>query len=349
MRRNKRFELPRTLRENLRMPQRFPAPPPLARSILETIGNTPMVELSRLVNKRSLAGRLLVKLEYFNPGHSKKDRIALEMIRDAKADGRLKPRQSVVELTSGNTGTGLAIVCRSLGHPFIAVMSRGNTIERARMMQALGAEVVLVDQAPHSIPHQVSGDDLALVEQAARKLVVERNAFRADQFQLASNALAHERHTGPEIWEQSQGNVDVFVDFAGSAGSFAGTTRALKQRNPALRAYLLEPATAPAISGHAVTNPSHRIQGGGYNLPSPAQLDRALVDEFLTITDDEAIAAARALAEEEGIFAGYSTGANCAAAMSLLAGKEKGKTIAFLACDSGLKYISTDLFPWRDG
>ena len=330
------------------MPQRHPTPPPLAKSILEVIGNTPMVELSNLVKNRGLSGRLLVKLEYLNPGHSKKDRIALEMIRDAKAEGRLAPGQTVVELTSGNTGTGLAIVCRSLGHPFIAVMSRGNTIERARMMQALGAEVVLVDQAPGSIPHQVTGVDLALVEVTAKKLVVERKAFRADQFQLKSNSLAHERHTGPEIWAQSNGKVDAFVDFAGTAGSFAGTARALKLRNPALHAYLLEPATAPAIAGKSVTNPSHRIQGGGYNVASPTQLDRTLVDEYLTITDDKAIAAARALAEEEGIFAGYSTGANCAAALDLLADKERGKTIVFLACDSGLKYISTDLFPWRE-
>jgi cysteine synthase A len=330
------------------MPQRHPDPPPLAKSILEVIGNTPMVELSRLVKKRGLAGRLLVKLEYLNPGHSKKDRIALEMIRDAKADGTLKPGQTVVELTSGNTGTGLAIVCRSLGHPFIAVMSRGNTIERARMMQALGAEVVLVDQAPGAVPHQVTGDDLALVEVEAQKLVAARDAFRADQFQLQSNALAHERHTGPEIWAQSKGKVDAFVDFAGSAGSFTGTARALKLRNPALHTYLLEPATAPAISGKPVTNPSHRVQGGGYNIAAPPMLDRSLVDEFLTITDERAIEGARALAEEEGIFAGYSSGANCAAALELLAGRERGKTIVFLACDSGLKYISTDLFAWRE-
>src|SRR5690606_22520499 len=137
--------------------------PPRASSIIETIGHTPMVELSRLVSRLGLKGRLLMKLEYFNPGFSKKDRIALEIVREARAAGELADGQTVVELTSGNTGTGLAIVCQALGHPFIAVMSRGNTIERARMMAALGAEVVLVEQAPGSVPNQVSGKDLARV------------------------------------------------------------------------------------------------------------------------------------------------------------------------------------------
>ena len=164
-------------------------------SVLGAIGNTPLVELSRLT--RGLEGRILAKLEYLNPGFSKKDRIALQMIEEAEADGRLRPGQTVVELTSGNTGTGLSIVCAVKGYPFVAVMSKGNSMERARMMKAFGAEVILIDQLPESKPGQVSGGDLALVEEAAQRITRERNAFRADQFHLESSARGHYLHTVP--------------------------------------------------------------------------------------------------------------------------------------------------------
>jgi cysteine synthase A len=315
----------------------------VAASIVDVIGGTPCVELSRIVAAHGVRGRLIAKLEYLNPGYSKKDRIALEMIRDARDDGRLAPGQAVVELTSGNTGTGLAIVCRALGHPFTAVMSRGNSVERARMMRALGAEVVIVDQAPGSPPGQVSGADLALVEERARQIVDERGAFRADQFTLESSALAHERHTGPELWTQT-GGVDVFVDFVGSAGSFTGVTRHLKTVDARVRAYVVEPAGAAVLAGGDATAPNHRIQGGGYSMRDLALLDPTLVEGFLTVTDDDAIAGARELASREGVFAGFSSGANLAAALTLLGTTEAGATIAFLACDSGLKYLSTDLW-----
>ena len=180
-------------------------------SAVEAIGRTPLVELSRLT--RGLGGRILAKLEYLNPGFSKKDRIARQIVEDAEADGTLAPGQTVVELTSGNTGTGLAIVCAVKGHPFVAVMSRGNSAERARMMRALGAEVVLVDQAPESRPGEVSGRDLELVEQAARRLTRERAAFRADQFRHPGNFRAHYLHTGPEILDQSGGRVRRLLRF----------------------------------------------------------------------------------------------------------------------------------------
>src|SRR5512135_1629214 len=163
-------------------------------SAVEAIGDTPVVELSRIT--KGLSGRLFAKLELLNPGSSKKDRIARQIIEDAELEGRLRPGQAVVELTSGNTGTGLAIVCGLKGHPFVAVMSRGNSAERARMMSALGAEVVLVDQMPGSQTGHVTGADLALVEQAAQQITVERSAFRADQFHLAGNFRAHYLHTG---------------------------------------------------------------------------------------------------------------------------------------------------------
>src|SRR6185436_7730014 len=173
----------------------------LLHSVLGAIGNTPLVELSRLTS--GLEGRILAKLEYLNPGFSKKDRIALQMIEEAEEHGELQPGQTVVELTSGNTGTGLSIVCAVKGYPFVAVMSKGNSTERARMMRALGAEVVLIDQLPDSKPGQVSGADLALVEEAARRLTAERGAFRADQFHRDGAWLAHYHTTGAEIWEQS--------------------------------------------------------------------------------------------------------------------------------------------------
>jgi len=311
-------------------------------SAVQAIGNTPLVDLARIT--RAIDGRLLAKLEYLNPGFSKKDRIACQIIEDAEASGALRPGRTVVELTSGNTGTGLAIVCGIKGYPFVAVMSKGNSMERARMMSALGAEVVLVDQLPESVPGQVSGGDLALVEQRTQKIVAERNAFRADQFRLKSNFRAHYLNTGPEILKQSGGAVDVFCDFAGTGGSFAGCAAALKDHNPQIRCFLVEPEGAAVMAGEPVTYPNHRIQGGGYAMPDLPLLDGELVDGFLKVTDQQAIAMARRLAKEEGIFAGFSSGANVAAALQLLKTEFNGKTAVVLICDSGLKYLSTDLW-----
>lgn len=321
---------------------------PLMSSVIETIGNTPLVELRQLSKVLNLSGKLLAKLEFFNPGFSKKDRVALEMIQTARKEGLLKPGQTVVELTSGNTGTGLAIVCRAIGHPFIAVMSRGNTIERAQMMRALGAEVVLVDQASGSQPQQVSGADLELVELETKRLVTKHGAFRANQFELISNMLAHERYTGPELWEQSKGAIEVFVDFVGSAGSFTGVTRYLRKKSPDIRAYVVEPAGGAALSRKVVSQISHKIQGGGYGMSHLSLLEKNLVTDYLEVHDQEAIEATQLLASEEGIFGGFSTGANLAAAIHLLRTKEVGATIGFLVCDSGLKYLSTTLFSTQE-
>jgi len=294
-------------------------------SAVAAIGHTPLVELARLTRGRG--GRILAKLEYLNPGFSKKDRIARQIVEDAEADGTLRRGQTVVELTSGNTGTGLAIVCAVTGHPFVAVMSRGNSAERARMMRALGAEVVLVDQAPGSAAGQVSGADLELVEQEAQRIARDRDAFRADQFRHAGNFRAHYLHTGPEILEQSGGAFDAFCDFAGTGGTFAGCAAAFRERMAQVRCYVVEP-----------DRPQHRIQGGGYGMELPL-LDRARVDGTITVTDGEAIAAARELARVEGIFAGFSSGANVAAALKLMPA-----TVVTIVNDSGLKYLSTDLW-----
>lgn len=317
----------------------------LLSSAVEAIGSTPLVELARIT--KALNGRIVAKLEFLNPGYSKKDRIARQMIEDAEAEGLLRPGQTVVELTSGNTGTGLAIVCAVKGYRFVAVMSKGNSTERARMMQALGAEVVLVDQLPESTPGQVSGGDLALVEEKAKQIVEERGAFRADQFHLLGSLRAHYLYTAPEIIQQAgraDVKIDAFCDFVGSGGSFAGCAKALKEHDPAIRCYVVEPEGAAAMAGEAVTRPNHRIQGGGYSIPDLALVDRGLIDGFLTVTDQEAITMTRRLAREEGLFAGFSSGANVAAAVKLLETMHAGGTIAVLLCDSGLKYLSTDLW-----
>ena len=311
-------------------------------SAVEAIGNTPLVDLSRIT--RDISGRILAKLEFLNPGFSKKDRIARQIIEDAEAAGELKPGRTVVELTSGNTGTGLAIVCGIKGYPFVAVMSKGNSVERARMMTALGAEVVLVDQLPESVPGQVSGGDLARVEQKTQKIVVERKAFRADQFCLQGNFRAHYLNTGPEIIRQSNGDIDVFCDFAGTGGSFAGCAAALKEHNSAIKSFIVEPEGAAVLAGEPVTYPNHRIQGGGYAMVDLPLLKPELIDGYQKVSDGQAIETARRLAREEGIFAGFSSGANVAAAMELLKTEFKGKTAVVLICDSGLKYLSTDLW-----
>jgi cysteine synthase A len=348
--------------------------------IASAIGDTPLVDLKRLVAHHGLDGRILAKCEYLSPGSSKKDRVARQIVLDAKESGQLRPGQPVVELTSGNTGTGLAIVCGILGHPFVAVMSRGNSVERALMMRALGADVVLVDQAEGSIPGQVSGKDLELVEERTKEVVTSLGAFQADQYVRESNHRAHYLGTAPEIWRQancdgdgSADNITAFCDFVGTGGTFGGCAAFFHPRG--VRCYVVEPKGAAVLSGQVVTRPGHRIQGGGYlrsheGLPllkmrtgtvgdddnNNNNEDRdggethltssSLIDGYLEVTDEEAIRATRDLAKYEGIFAGFSAGANLAAAAELLRTTEKGGTVVILICDSGLKYMSTDL--WED-
>jgi cysteine synthase A len=307
-------------------------------SVVEAIGATPLVELRRVTH--GLEGRLLVKLEYLNPGGSKKDRIARQIIEDAEADGSLQSGQPVVELTSGNTGTGLSIVCAVKGYPFIAVMSKGNSRERARMMQALGAEVVLVDQLPGSVQGQVSGGDLELVNAETERITRERGAFRADQFHHRGNFRSHYLHTAREILEQTDGKIDAFCDFVGSGGTFAGCTAAFKEFNPKIQCFVVEPAGSAVLAGERASKPNHQIQGGGYSMPDLPLLQRQQIDGYLQVTDDEAIAASRALAKLEGIFSGFSSGANVAAAKRLLA----CGTVVTIINDTGLKYLSTGLW-----
>ncbi len=300
-------------------------------SVIDAMSGTPLVELSRVRDELHLDGRILAKLDYLLPGFSKKDRAARAIIEGARASGELQAGQTVVELTSGNMGTGLAIVCAVLGHPFVAVMSEGNSEERARMMRALGADVVLVPQAPGSLKGEVSGEDLKLVDQSAEKITEERGAYRADQFERVGNPLAHETGTGPEIWEQSGGEITAFCDFIGSGGTLAGVARYLSPKG--VRCYAIDP-----------DKPDHPIQGGGYSMQDLTHLKDMSLAGSVTVSGRDAKEAARLLARTEGIFGGFSAGANLAGAIQLLTGVEQGGTVAIVMCDSGLKYLSTDLW-----
>ncbi len=317
---------------------------PAAASVLDLIGSTPAVWLDRLATGRP--GRVLLKLESANPGGSVKDRAARHCISEAERQGKLRPGGTVVELTSGNMGIGLAIVCALKGYRMVAVMSEGNSSERRRVLAAYGAEVVLVPQAEGGVPGRVSGEDLALVETRTQELVRDLEAWRPDQFANPANAAAHEATTGPELWDQAgsrPGALHAFTALVGTAGTFVGIARALKARDASIRCWAVEPAGAPVLGGRPVTDAGHKLQGGGYAFVPPAW-EPALCDGTLPITDEEATETARDLAEREGILGGFSTGANVAAALRLAADAPPGTAVATIACDTGLRYLSTDLF-----
>ncbi|MCA9876760.1 MAG: cysteine synthase family protein [Thermomicrobiales bacterium] len=314
---------------------------PSTEIILDAIGNTPAVWLDRLT--ADLPGRVLLKLELANPSGSIKDRAARQCLLDAIGTGVLRPGMTVVELTSGNMGIGLAMACAVLGHPMTAVMSEGNSPERRLLLAAYGAHIELVPQAPGGVPGKVSGDDLALVELRTQQLVEELGAWRPDQFQNPSNPRAHEMGTGPEIWEQAGGRLAAFATLVGTGGTFIGVARALKARDRRVRCLAVEPEGAQTIAGKPTTAPGHVLQGGGYAL-IPPQWDPALCDGTVAIGDDLAVVTARDLAAREGILAGYSTGGNVAAALQIAATLPLGEAVATIACDSGTRYLSSGLF-----
>ncbi len=306
----------------------------------QAIGHTPLIELQRLC--ANLDGTILAKCEFMNPGGSKKDRIAKHMIDAAQARGLLSPGQTIVEVTSGNTGCGLAIVCAVRGYKFVSAMSKANSTERIRMMRVLGADVLLVDQAPGSPPGQVSPKDLDLVQEAADAYVKEHDAVRLDQFHSEANKMAHYVGTGREMWEQADGGIDAFVEFVGTGGTFAGVSEAFKERNPEVRCYIVEPTSASHFGCREYLGP-HRIAGGGY-ARELTLIDHSLVTDYISIDDDTAVMTARELAAREGLFVGTSSGANVAAAVQLLKDRERGSRIAVVLTDTGLKYLSTSLF-----
>ena len=307
-----------------------------AASVFDLIGSTPLIELSRIHRG---PGRILAKCEFLNPGGSMKDRAALRIIRDAESSGRLAAAQTVVEMTSGNMGAGLAVVCAATGHRFVAVMSLGNSLTRARQMEALGAEVVLVDQVDGS-PGRVTGRDLEAAIYRARALAAERSAFYVDQFNNPSGVRAHEATTGREIWEQTGGAVDAFVCAVGTGASLVGVGTHLRSRSKHIRIYAVEPATSRPLAGLPVEAAQHVLQGTGYGAIPPLW-QGFIADGQLAVTDDEAVLCQRDLARLEGLFVGLSSAANVWAAAKLATTGELGPspTITTLLCDTGLKYV----------
>ena len=311
-------------------------------SILSAIGNTPMVRLNRTDCKNI---EIYVKLEYYNPSFSIKDRIAIGMIEDAERKGIIKKGDYVIAKTSGNTGTGLAIACAVKGYRFMAVMSAGNTVEKSQMLRALGAEVVIVPQQPGEEPNTVSRKDNEAVENKTDELTEKLHAYRPNQYINPVNYLVHEYTTGNEIISQTDGNIDAFVAYVGTGGTFVGISSALKKFRSDIKCYPVEPESAQFLAGKPVITTRHKIQGGGHAI-KPPYWDESLVDGYLSVSDEEAMFAARHMAATEGIFTGYSGGANVAAAMKLDDTMGRGSIVVTVLPDSGLKYLSSDLYKY---
>jgi len=307
-------------------------------SVLEAIGGTPLVELGRLHDG---PGRLLVKLESQNPGGSIKDRPARTIILHARERGQLRVGQPVFEMTSGNMGAGLAVVCGALGHPFVAAISAGNSRERTTMMRALGARVHVVPQVDGT-PGNVTGADIAAAEQVARAQAELAGGYYVDQFSNPDSTLAHEQGTGPEMWEQLRGEIHAFVASVGTGGTFVGTSRFLKTQRANIVCVAVEPEGAAVLAGCPVSKPRHVIQGMGYGRVPPLW-EPHLADAFMEVGDAEASDTARLLAEKEGLFVGFSSGANVAAALRLLRGGTLpgNPNVVTVLCDIGLKYGSS--------
>jgi len=311
-------------------------------SITQAIGNTPLLRLDMIKKHLGYEGHIYAKLEYLNPSFSKKDRIALGMINMAERKGLLKPGQPVLEMTSGNTGTGVAMVCSAKGYRMICVLSRGNSPERARMIEAFGGEVFFVDQAPDSVKGKVSSEDIRLVEIEAERLVSETGAFFLNQFKNFDNALAQEP-AAYEMWDQSEGKIQAFADFIGTGGTFTGYSKTFKNLDSDIRCYAVEPYGCAYYKGEIIHGATHQIQGGGYAKAMDI-VDKNLIDGCITVTDEEAESMTRLLAKQEGIFAGFSSGANLMAAVKQLQGVDAGKHFGIVINDCGLKYMSTTLF-----
>lgn len=304
-------------------------------SPLDLIGHTPLVALDRVYDG---PGAIVAKAEFLQPGGSVKDRAAKAILMAARQDGRLKQGMPVVEMTSGNMGAGLAVVCAALGHPFIATMSAGNSPARARMMEGLGAKVVLVPQVD-GVPGQVTGADVVSAAQEAARIACDEGGFYVDQFNAAEGILAHETTTGPEILEQYGRPVDGWVAAVGTGCTFMGVARALKAAHPATLCAAVEPAGCEPLSGKPVAKARHIVQGTSYGTVPP-HWDARLMDLSLTVTDAEVEHWHRQLAICEGLYVGYSAAANvCAAAKLLASGRVGGEaTVATVLCDTGLKY-----------
>ena len=299
----------------------------------QLIGRTPLLELVHIEKEEKLEAKVLAKLEYFNPAGSVKDRIAKAMIDDAEAKGLLKPGSVIIEPTSGNTSIGLASVAAARGYRIIIVMPETMSVERRQLMKAYGAELVLTEGAKGMKGAIAKADELA------KELP---NSFIPGQFVNPANPAVHKATTGPEIWEDTDGNVDIFVAGVGTGGTVTGTGEYLKSQNPNVKVVAVEPASSPVLSqGHAG---AHKIQGIGAGFV-PDVLDTKIYDEIITVGNDDAFATGRLIGKHEGVLVGISSGAAVWAAIELAKRpKNKGKTIVALLPDTGDRYLSTPLF-----
>ena len=299
----------------------------------QLIGRTPLLELVHIEKEEKLEAKVLAKLEYFNPAGSVKDRIAKAMIDDAEAKGLLKPGSVIIEPTSGNTGIGLASVAAARGYRIIIVMPETMSVERRQLMKAYGAELVLTEGAKGMKGAIAKADELA------KELP---NSFIPGQFVNPANPAVHKATTGPEIWEDTDGNVDIFVAGVGPGATVTGTGEYLKSQNPNVKVVAVEPASSPVLSqGHAG---AHKIQGIGAGFV-PDVLDTKIYDEIITVENDDAFATGRLIGKHEGVLVGISSGAAVWAAIELAKRPEnKGKTIVALLPDTGDRYLSTPLF-----
>ena len=305
----------------------------LYHDMTEMIGGTPLLALERLGQERGWQAKVLAKLEYFNPAGSVKDRAALGMIRAAEKEGRLRPGSVIVEPTSGNTGIGLAAIAAVRGYRVILTMPETMSLERRKLLMAYGAEIVLT---PGDQGMQGS------IDRAEELLREIPGSILAGQFDNSANPAAHYASTGPEIWRDTEGQVDIFVAGVGSAGTITGVGRYLKERRPAVEIVAAEPADSPVLSGGRAA--PHGIQGIGANFV-PGNYDPTVVDRVLTVATEDALALARQTARTEGVLVGISSGAALATVEQLaLLPENAGKTIVTLLPDTGERYLSTELF-----
>lgn len=302
-------------------------------SLTELIGHTPLLALHRWAKQQQLVAEIVAKVEYFNPGGSVKDRVALSMITDAEEKGLLKPSALIIEPTSGNTGVGLAWVASVKGYRLILTMPETMSLERRNLLKALGAELVLT---PGS--EGMGG----AIRKAQEIQAATPGSLILQQFENPANPLAHERTTAEEIWQDTDGKIDIFVAAVGTGGTLTGTARGLKKKNPNIRIVAVEPAGSPVLSGGKAG--PHKIQGIGAGF-IPKILDTSLIDQVIPVTDEDAMRTSRELSATEGLLVGISSGAATFAAREIAKDEaNQGKRIVVLLPDTGERYLSTELF-----